>query len=85
MLNSVLDAIERAHSEVDTARDEDWAMLGERLRRSILDASDHIGADFTEAQKEAIIAVCRETYYAASIVAKAYSFKAVEALHRELG
>ena len=85
MSDSVLDAIERAHAEVDAARDEDWAMLGERLRLSILDAPDHADAEFSEAQKEAIVAVCRETYYAASVLAKAYAFKTAEALRRELG
>ena len=85
MSDGVLDAVEKAHDEVDASRDEDWAILGERLRRTILDASEHSDACFTEAQKEAIVAVCRETYYAASVVARAYAFKAAEALRRELG
>lgn len=85
MSDSVLDAVERAHDEVEACRDEDWAMLGERLRRTILNAPEHAAADLTDAQKEAIIAVCRETYYAASIVARAYAFKAAEALRHELG
>ena len=40
--------------------------------------------NLSDAQKEAIIAVCRETYYAASIIARAYAFKAAEVLrHHE--
>ena len=85
MSDSVLNAVEKALDEVESCRDEDWAMLGERLRRTILGASEHVDADFTDAQKEAIVAVCRETYYAASIVARAYAFKTAEAFHRELG
>lgn len=85
MSDSVLDAVEKAHDEVDACRDEDWAMLGERLRQMILDASEHADADFTDAQKEAVIAVCRETYYAASVVARAYAFKTAEVLRRERG
>lgn len=82
MLDDVLGAVERVHDEVDACRDTDWAILGERLRKSILDAEEHSGADFTDAQKDAIIAVCRETYYAASVIARAYAFKTAEVLRR---
>ena len=85
MSDSVLEAVERAHDEVEACRDEDWAILGERLRRTILDAPGHVDADLTDAQKEAIVAVCRETYYAASVVARAYAFKTAEALRHECG
>ena len=49
-------------------------------RAAILDSDEHADAGFTEAQKSAIVAVCRETYYATSVVARAYAFKAVETL-----
>lgn len=80
-----LDAVERVLDEVDGCRDTDWAVLGERLRAAILDADEFASADFTDAQKEAIVAVCRETYYATSIVARAYAFKAAEALRLHTG
>lgn len=85
MSDSVLDAVGKALDEVEGCRDEDWAILGERLRQTILDASNHADADFTDAQKEAIIAVCRETYYAASVIARAYAFTAAEALRHGIG
>lgn len=78
--DAVLDAVERALDEVDKSRDVDWTILGERLRSAILDSSEHAAADLTDAQKDAIVAVCRETYYATSIVARAYAFKAADAL-----
>lgn len=80
MADATLDAVERVLDEVDKSRDVDWSILGERLRSAILDSGEHVDAGFTEAQKAAIVAVCRETYYAASVVARAYAFKAVEAL-----
>lgn len=84
MLDDVLGTVERVHDEVDACRDTDWAVLGERIRKTILDAEAHSGADFTDAQKDAIIAVCRETYYAASVIARAYAFKTAEVLrHHE--
>ena len=52
---------------------------------AILDSGEHVDAGFTEAQKAAIVAVCRETYYATSVVARAYAFKAVEALLDRIG
>ena len=76
MADATLDAVERVLDEVDKSRDVDWSILGERLRSAILDSGEHVDAGFTEA----IVAVCRETYYAASVVARAYAFKAVEAL-----
>ena len=85
MSDGVLDAVEKALDEVDGCRDEDWAILGERLRQTILDASNHADADFTDAQKDAIIAVCRETYYAASVIARAYAFTAAKALRHGIG
>ena len=48
-------------------------------------SGEHIDAGFTEAQKAAIVAVCRETYYATSVVARAYAFKAVEVLLDRIG
>ena len=80
-----LDVVERVLDEVDKSRDVDWTILGERLRSAILDSGEHIDAGFTEAQKAAIVAVCRETYYATSVVARAYAFKAVEALLNRIG
>lgn len=80
MADATLDAVERVLDEVDKSRDVDWSILGERLRSAILDSGEHVDAGFTEAQKAAIVAVCRETYYATSVVARAYAFKAVEAL-----
>ncbi len=78
--DATLDAVERVLDEVDKSRDVDWTILGERLRSAILDSDEHADAGFTEAQKAAIVAVCRETYYATSVVARAYAFKAVETL-----
>ena len=84
MCDDVLNAVERVHDEVDACRDADWSILGERHRKTILDSDEHAGANLSDAQKEAIIAVCRETYYAASIIARAYAFKAAEVLrHHE--
>lgn len=80
MSDAVLTAVVKVHDEVDAQRDTDWSVLGERLRQRILDSAEHADANFTEAQKEAIIAVCRETYYAASVVARAYAYQAIEAL-----
>ena len=80
-----LDVVERVLDEVDKSRDVDWTILGERLRSAILDSGEHVDAGFTEAQKAAIVAVCRETYYATSVVARAYAFKAVEALLDRIG
>ena len=85
MADATLDAVERVLDEVDKSRDVDWSILGERLRSAILDSGEHVDAGFTEAQKAAIVAVCRETYYAASVVARAYAFKAVEALLDRIG
>ena len=85
MADATLDAVERVLDEVDKSRDVDWSILGERLRSAILDSGEHVDAGFTEAQKAAIVAVCRETYYAASVVARAYAFKAVEALLERRG
>ena len=82
MADATLDVVERVLDEVDKSRDVDWTILGERLRSAILDSGD---AGFTEAQKAAIVAVCRETYYATSVVARAYAFKAVEALLNRIG
>lgn len=82
---STLDVVERVLDEVDESRDVDWTILGERLRSAILDSGEHVDAGFTEAQKAAIVAVCRETYYATSVVARAYAFKAVEALLDRIG
>ena len=79
MADAALDVVERVLDEVDKSRDVDWTILGERLRSAILDSG------FTEAQKAAIVAVCRETYYATSVVARAYAFKAVEALLDRIG
>ena len=84
MADATLDVVERVLDEVDKSRDVDWTILGERLRSAILDSGD-IDAGFTEAQKAAIVAVCRETYYATSVVARAYAFKAVEALLNRIG
>ena len=70
MADATLDAVERVLDEVDKSRDVDWSILGERLRSAILDSGEHVDAGFTEAQ----------TYYATSVVARAYAFKAVEAL-----
>lgn len=78
--DATLDAVERVLDEVDKSRDVDWTIFGERLRSAILDSDEHADAGFTEAQKSAIVAVCRETYYATSVVARAYAFKAVETL-----
>ena len=80
MSDAILDVVERALDKVDASRDVDWSILGERLREGVLDSPEHASACFTEAQKEVIVAVCRETYYAASVIARAYTFKAVEAL-----
>lgn len=85
MADATLDVVERVLDEVDKSRDVDWTILGERLRSAILDSGEHIDAGFTEAQKAAIVAVCRETYYATSVVARAYTFKAVEALLDRIG
>ena len=85
MADAALDAVERVLDEVDKSRDVDWSILGERLRSAILDSGEHIDAGFTEAQKAAIVAVCRETYYATSVVARAYAFKAVEVLLDRIG
>lgn len=85
MSDSVLDAVEKVHDEVDVCRDKDWDMLGERLYQTILDAPEYADACFTDAQKRAIIAVCRETYYATTVVARAYAFKAAETLRHALG
>lgn len=78
MADATLDVVERVLDEVDKSRDVDWTILGERLRSAILDSGEHIDAGFTEAQKAAIVAVCRETYYATSVVARAYAFKAAK-------
>lgn len=85
MTLTTLDVVERVLDEVDKSRDVDWTILGERLRSAILDSGEHIDAGFTEAQKAAIVAVCRETYYATSVVARAYAFKAVEVLLDRIG
>ena len=82
MADATLDVVERVLDEVDKSRDVDWTILGERLRSAILDSGEHIDAGFTEAQNAA---VCRETYYATSVVARAYAFKAVEALLNRIG
>ena len=84
MADATLDVVERVLDEVDKSRDVDWTILGERLRSAILDSGEHVDAGFTEAQKAAIVAVCRETY-ATSVVARAYAFKAVEALLDRIG
>lgn len=84
-VQATLDVVERVLDEVDKSRDVDWTILGERLRSAILDSGEHIDAGFTEAQKAAIVAVCRETYYATSVVARAYAFKAVEVLLDRIG
>ena len=60
MADATLDVVERVLDEVDKSRDVDWTILGERLRSAILDSGEHIDAGFTEAQKAAIVAVCRE-------------------------
>ena len=73
MADATLDVVERVLDEVDKSRDVDWTILGERLRSAILDSGEHVDAGFTEAQKAAIVAVCRETYYATSVVARIYS------------
>lgn len=80
---SVLDAVVAKLDEVDQRRDEDWVLLGEKLRDAILD-KDEVRAVFTEEQKAALVAVCRETYYAASVVARAYALQAIEVYDRKV-
>lgn len=82
MKQSIFDAVVAKLDEVDQRRDEDWVLLGEKLRTAILD-KDKARAVFTEEQKAALIAACRETYYAASIVARAYALQALEAYDRK--
>ena len=72
-------------SSVYSTKSTRAAMLTGLFSASILDSGEHIDAGFTEAQKAAIVAVCRETYYATSVVARAYAFKAVEALLNRIG
>lgn len=84
MSDKVLKSVERVLGEVDVCRDVDWDALGEKLLATVLDRPEMTGT-FTEAQKEAIVAICRETYYAASVIAKAYAFKTAEILCHELG
>ena len=76
MKKTTIKAVKLGLDKVDTRRDEDWLTLGERLQKCILNRPEYI-ADFTESQKNAILECCRETYYAASIVARAYAFTAV--------
>ena len=47
MKQSVLDAVVAKLDEVDQRRDEDWVLLGEKLRDAILD-KDEVRAVFTE-------------------------------------
>lgn len=79
----VLDAVARVHKEVGVGRDADWELLGKKLHDTILKKCAGLG--FTPEQEAAIIAVCQETYYAASVVAEAYAFKTAEALVPYLG
>ncbi len=74
----LLDAVARVHKEVGVGRDADWERLGEKLYDTILKKSAGLG--FTPEQEAAIIAVCQETYYVASVVAEAYAFKTAEVL-----
>lgn len=79
----ILDAVVRVHKEVDACRDDDWELLGEKLYDTILKKCAGLG--FTPEQEAALIAVCRETYYAASVVAQAYAFRTAEVLASYLG
>lgn len=79
----ILDAVVRVHNEVDVCRDADWERLGEKLNDTILKKCAGLG--FTPEQEAALIAVCQETYYSASVVARAYAFRTAEVLASYLG
>lgn len=52
MCDDVLNAVERVHDEVDACRDADWSILGERLRKTILDSDEHAGANLSDAKRK---------------------------------
>jgi len=74
---SVLNCVETKLDDVDDFRDNDWYMLGDKLMSEILNRPEFTG-EITEKQKQIIVEACRETYRAASIIAKAYAYSAVE-------
>lgn len=81
MSDKRLKRVVKIHDEIDdTKRDPDWVILGEKISEGILNAPEHAAANFTDAQKAAIIAACRETYYAASMIARAYAYQAAKAI-----
>jgi hypothetical protein len=73
---SILDLVENSLDKVDVCRDNDWEILGERLRAGILESPEFAG-EFTELQKQIIVSVCRETFYAASLIARAHAFSSI--------
>lgn len=82
MRKSVLTAVVAAHDKVDVCRDDDWVILGERLLEGILDDDEYSDAYFNEAQKAAIIAACRETFYAAAVISRAYAYQTAEIVYK---
>lgn len=80
MRNPKLDRVVKLHDKLAENLNNDWVILGEKISEGILDAPEHADANFTDAQKAAIIAACRETYYAASTIARAYAYQAAKAI-----
>lgn len=83
MDKNILKKIEKSLDLVDATHDNDWVILGEKLMDTILNNPEYDGT-FTELQKHAIIAVCRETYHAASITARAYVYTAISTVINEI-
>lgn len=77
MKKTVLNCVEAKLDDVDVCRDDDWYMLGDKLMPKIINRPEFTG-ELTEKQKQIIVEACRETFRAASIIAKAYAYSAVE-------
>lgn len=82
MKKSVLDAVDHKLDKIDILHDDNWVELGNRLQTAILDSPEFTGI-FTEDQKAAIIAVCRETYHAAAMTARVYTLEAIRAYDKQ--
>lgn len=82
MRKTILDNVEKKLDEVDACCDNDWVFLGENLTETILTKPELV-SEFTDKQREVIIAVCRETFHAACIAARAYAFTSIAEVIRE--
>lgn len=76
MKKSILDIVVDGLDKVDDCMKDDVGILSERLQERVFKIPELAGA-LTEKQKQAVIAACQETLYAASILARAYAFTAV--------